>query len=75
MQNWLRNRPAGKIAGNFPDFFLDGLPFVVTFLHELMAGIQAIVRNGVTIQADQRDRITEIIEETLQNLRKNRLVI
>ena len=40
-----------------------------------MAEIQTIVRNCVTIQADQRDRITEIIEETLQNLRKNRLVI
>ena len=42
---------------------------------ELQNGRLTIVRKGVTIHADQRDRVTEIVEETIQNLRKNRLVI
>ena len=42
---------------------------------EIKSGNLNIVKQGVTILADQRERITEIIEDTIENLRKMRLVI
>ena len=42
---------------------------------EIQSGRLNITRKGVPIQADHRDSIADIVETTIQNLRKSRLVI
>jgi len=57
----------------------DGRHTITEHVTEIQKEIQNdhlnIARKGVTIRADQRDQITEIVEDTIGNLRKSRLVI